>query len=324
MCTIYYKVTAFRKILLCNIWGEEKLKRLFEIMYMLCEKKCIKASELAEHFEVSVRTIYRDVEMLSMSGIPIYTKKGKHGGIAILDSFVLDKSIVTEDEKIQILSALQSIQEVEKSHTNELLVKLSGLFQIKNPNWISIDFSDWSNQHQELFQKIKSATVKNMVLKFDYYGRSGEFSTRKVEPVQLWFKGYTWYLKGYCKEKQDIRIFKVARMKRVECLEEYFENRELMVDEKEESDRGINPDQNIISFSMKIDKCMAYRVFDSFEEQEIQYNEDGSFTVSVSYPEDEWVYGMIMSFGKYAKVISPQWLKEEIGIRLKEAYENYF
>lgn len=293
-------------------------------MYLLSEKKCIKASELAEHFEVSVRTIYRDVEVLSMAGIPIYAKKGKYGGIAILDNFVFEKSIVSKEEQIQILEAIQSIQEVEKIGINDLLVKLSGFFQIKTPSWISIDFSDWSNQRQELFQTVKFATVKNRVLKFDYYGRMGEISTRKVEPIQLWFKGYTWYLRGYCQEKQDIRVFKLTRMKRVECLDESFEKKEFNIEDKEEIDKYINSPQNNISFSMKIDKCMAYQVFDYFEEHEIKCNADGSFTVSLNYPKDEWVYGMIMSFGKHAKIISPESLKSEIANRFKEAYENYF
>lgn len=305
-------------------WGGDLLKRLFEIMYLLSEKKCIKAIELAEHFEVSVRTIYRDVEMLSMAGIPVYAKKGKYGGIAILDNFVFEKSIVSEEEQIQILAAIQSIQEVEKSGINDLLVKLSGLFQIKNPNWISIDFSDWSNQHQELFQTVKFAIVKTRVLKFDYYGRVGEISTRKVEPIQLWFKGHTWYLRGYCQEKQAIRVFKLSRMKRVECLDESFEKKELNIEDKEEIDKYIDTPQNKISFSMKIDKCMAYQVFDYFEEHEIKCNADGSFAVSLNYPKDEWLYGMIMSFGNHAKVISPESLKSEIANRFKEAYENYF
>jgi predicted DNA-binding transcriptional regulator YafY len=292
-------------------------------MYLLVDKKCIKASELAEHFEVSVRTIYRDVEMLSMAGIPIYTKKGKYGGIAILDNFILDKGIVSQDEQIQILSALQSIQEVEKDSVNEVINKLSSIFQIKNPNWISIDFSGWSNQNQELFQAVKFAIVKNQVLKFDYYNRNGEIITRKVEPMQLWFKGYTWYLKGYCQERQAMRIFKLSRMKRVKCLEEFFERKEFDKDNEEKFIIDTNSHEKVLSFSMKIDKCMAYRVYDSFEENEIKRNEEGDFIVSLSYPEDEWLYSMIMSFGRYAKIISPEALKIEIVNRFKEAYENY-
>lgn len=300
------------------------MNRLFKIIYLLSEKRCIKASELAEHFEVSVRTIYRDVEMLSMAGIPIYTKRGRYGGIAILDNFIFEKSIVNEEEQIQILSALQSIEEVEKGNISDVLGKLSGLFQIKNPNWISIDFSDWSNQHQELFQTVKFAIVRNHVLRFDYYSRQGEITIRKVEPIQLWFKGYTWYLRAYCREKKAMRIFKLSRMKRVEYLDELFEKRELDIDEEEKFTKDINSAQEMISFSMEIDKCMAYKVYDSFEESEIKSNDDGNFIVSLSYPKDEWVYGMIMSFGNHAKIISPESLKWEIASRFKEAYKNYF
>jgi predicted DNA-binding transcriptional regulator YafY len=292
-------------------------------MYLLLDKKCIKASDLAEHFEVSVRTIYRDVETLSMAGIPIYTKKGKHGGIAILDNFIFEKSMVSEDEQLQILSALESIQQVEQNSVSDVLSKLSSVFQIKNPNWISIDFSDWSNQHQELFQIVKLAIVKNQVLKFDYYNSYGEITTRKVEPIQLWFKGYTWYLKGYCQEKQSMRIFKISRIKRVECLEESFLKKEFDLDEEENFTQDINSTQKIISFSMKISKCMAYRVYDSFEEHEISTNDDGDFIISLNYPEDEWVYGMIMSFGNHGRIISPESLKIKIANRFKTAYENY-
>lgn len=114
--------------------------RLFKIVYHLLDKGRATAPELAEKFEVSVRTIYRDLDAISAAGIPIYTVQGKGGGIFILPEFVLDKSLLTPQEKEQILMALQGLAAAEDSRTDELLTKLSGLFRVQGANWIEVDF----------------------------------------------------------------------------------------------------------------------------------------------------------------------------------------
>lgn len=117
--------------------------RLFKIVYHLLDKGRATAPELAEKFEVSVRTIYRDLDAISAAGIPIYTVQGKGGGIFILPEFVLEKSLLTPQEKEQILMALQGLAVAEDSRTDELLTKLGGLFRMQGANWIEVDFSDW-------------------------------------------------------------------------------------------------------------------------------------------------------------------------------------
>ena len=117
--------------------------RLFKIVYHLLDKGRATAPELAEKFEVSVRTIYRDLDAISAAGIPIYTVQGKGGGIFILPEFVLEKSLLTPQEKEQILMALQGLAAAEDSRTDELLTKLGGLFRVQGVNWIEVDFSDW-------------------------------------------------------------------------------------------------------------------------------------------------------------------------------------
>ena len=117
--------------------------RLFKIVYHLLDKGRATAPELAEKFEVSVRTIYRDLDAISAAGIPIYTVQGKGGGIFILPEFVLEKSLLTPQEKERILMALQGLAAVEDSRIDELLTKLGGLFRVQGANWIEVDFSDW-------------------------------------------------------------------------------------------------------------------------------------------------------------------------------------
>ena len=128
------------------------LNRLLGIVYLLLNKKTVTAKELAERFEVSVRTIYRDVENLSMAGIPIYTRKGKNGGISLMSQFVLNKMLVTKEEQDQILAALASLQETGALKEKETMSKLTDFFMAEPTNWVAIDFSDWSGRRQELFE----------------------------------------------------------------------------------------------------------------------------------------------------------------------------
>lgn len=295
-----------------------QVNRLFEIIYILLEKENVTAKELAEHFGVSVRTIYRDIDVLSRSNIPIYTNQGKGGGINLLDNFVLDKSLISEDEQNQILFALQSFEKLNVNNEKMLLDKMSILFNKATRNWIEIDFSSWGTDstQNERFNKIKEAILNKKVVEITYFNSYGEENIRQVEPLQIWFKDKSWYIKAFCRLKQDYRIFKIARIRDIKILDEHFE-RDLPV-EKEEKTKF-----KVISLKLEISKEMAYRVYDEFEKENISKNENGDFIVKVEYPENEWVYGYILSFGEYVKVLSPKYAKNIIKKRLEKTIKNY-
>ena len=292
--------------------------RLFEIVYLLIQKKKITAKELADRFEVSTRTIYRDIETLSMASIPIYTSKGKDGGIGILDEYVLNKTILSEEEQNQILFALQGMKKVS-GEEKDILEKLSILFNKKVDDWIKIDFSNWgkNNAQEERFDMMKAAILNKRQIKFVYYNSNGDETKRIVEPLQIWFKDKSWYLMSYCKLKEDYRIFKISRIKEIKILEKHFE-RELPRKQKEEKYNFKS-----ISLELEISKEMAYRVYDEFECREITKNEEGNFIVKVEYPENEWVYGYILSFGEHIKVLSPNRAKSIIKDKLEKTLKNY-
>lgn len=284
--------------------------RLFEIVYILLQKKKVTAKELADRFEVSTRTIYRDIETLSMANIPIYASKGKDGGIGILDEYVLNRTILSEEEQNQILFALQSIKKVVGQEEEAVLSKLSTLFNKKVEDWIKIDFSNWDrdSEKEDRFNKIKTAILNRKQIEFVYYNSNGEESKRIVEPLRIWFKDKSWYLVSYCTQKEDYRIFKISRMKEIRILDKTFE-RELPEEKKEE-----NYNLGSISLELEISKEMAYRVYDEFESEEISKNKKGDFIIKVEYPEGEWVYGFILSFGEYIKVLSPDKVKRSCAI----------
>lgn len=291
--------------------------RLFEIVYILMQNKKTTAKELADRFEVSTRTIYRDIETLSTANIPIYASKGKDGGIGLLDEYVLNKTILSEEEQNQILFALQGMKKVKGQNEKDVLEKLSILFNKKINDWIKIDFSSWGNDKEERFDIIKSAILNKQLIQFNYYNSNGEESKRIVEPLQIWFKDKSWYLVSYCKLKKDYRIFKIARIKDVKILQEHFE-RELPKEEENEKHNF-----KIIELELEIDKAMTYRVYDEFESKEITKKEDGNFIIKVKYPENEWVYGYILSFGEYAKVLNPSYAKNIIKDKLQKTLKNY-
>lgn len=295
-----------------------QINRLFEIVYLLLEKNCITAKELSEHFGVSVRTIYRDIDILSTANIPIYTNKGKGGGISLLENFVLDKSILSEEEQNQILFALQSLEKLNVNNEKKALEKMSMLFNKGTKNWIEIDFSNWGTDstQNEKFNKIKESIINSKVIEITYFNSYREENKRQIEPLQIWFKDKSWYIKAFCRLKQDYRIFKITRIRDVKVLDEHFKKELPIEKEKKQNFK-------VISLKLEISKEMAYRVYDEFEKENISKNENGDFIITIDYPENEWVYGYILSFGEYAKILSPEYAKDIVKKRLDKTIKNY-
>lgn len=288
-----------------------QITRLFEIVYILLEKKSITANELATHFEVSKRTILRDIETLTVAGIPIYTTKGKGGGISILDNFILNKTTLSEAEQHQILFALQSLNATKHVHTEELLARLSALFQKSAVDWIEVDFSRWGQGASDnvKFYLLKHAILYQNAIEFEYYSSSKENSRRKVFPLKLIFKSKSWYLQGFCIDKQDYRTFRLSRMLRVSETKESFDRSQYIPPLMEAAN---TPDSSLISLELVFASHAAYRVYDEFDEGSIDTADDGSLHVFTRLPEDNWLYSFLMSFGNDVEVLQPQHVIEKM------------
>jgi predicted DNA-binding transcriptional regulator YafY len=299
-----------------------QISRLFQIIYILLEKKSITARELAEHFEVSVRTIYRDIDALCQAGIPIYSSQGKGGGIALVDKFVLDKSLISELEQNKILLALQSLSIAGYPEIDDVLSKLSRIFQKSNINWIEVDFSSWGSDknRKEIFSIIKNSILEQKVIIFSYFSVTGEKIERCVEPFKLLFKDKSWYLKGYCLHRMACRTFKINRMINVSITEEPCSHQNLQ-EFTLESVSKVSINQ--IELKLKISCDGAYRVYDDFTEESITQNKDGSYTIIVSLPDGEWLYNYLFSFGTTLEVIEPKSVRNEITNRLEIMADKY-
>lgn len=298
-----------------------QINRLLEIVYILFDKKIVTAQELAEHFEVSARTIYRDVDVLSTAGIPVYASKGRNGGISLLDNFVIKKSMITEKEQIDILSSLHGMQALNVPDAEPVLQKLAAMFERDPASWIEVDFSYWgsSKAEQEKFNLLKMAVVNKKRIQFDYYSGSGERTLRSVEPLKLLFKGQAWYVYGFCTERNDYRMFRVTRIRNPVSTEETF-CREIPTDVREKS---MDETGKRFQITLHISPDMAFRVYDEFGPEFITRREDGSYLVTTEMTEGEWVFGYLLSFGEHVEVLSPQWLRETIKRRLENNLKKY-
>lgn len=298
-----------------------QINRLFEIIYILLEKNIVTAKELAERFEVSQRTIYRDIETLSTAGIPVYMSKGKGGGISILPDFILNKAILTEEEKSEILSSIRAVNAVSFNDTEleTVLRKLNNILGENDTDWIEVDFSNWGNaeKEKETFNNLKSAILSKKVVEFDYSSGKGENINREVCPLKLYFKGQSWYMYGYCRIRNDYRFFKLRRIKELCISKESFIIK---------APQNIMKEDNIfndefITLKMRISSKMAYRVYDEFED--FKKLDDGSFIVTIEYPKGEWIFSYISSFGEECEVLAPQEIRQEIKNKIEKMLLNY-
>lgn len=300
-----------------------QINRLFEIIMILLNKETVTAKELAEHFGVSTRTIYRDIDTLSLSNIPIYTNKGSGGGISILPEFTINKSLISEKEQGDIIAALHSLKAAKYSEVDTVITKLGAIFKsANNYNWVEVDFSHWGSDIQEKnkFENLKSAILLRKVVEFDYVSSYGEKTKREVKPIKLVFKDTAWYLYGFCEGKKDNRIFRISRIRDLIVKDKNFQPLNSMDISIEQSKLDI---KNVITIRLKFKPQVAYRVYDDSNYEDIKHNEDGTIEATISYPMGEWVYGYILSFGHLVEVLQPQDFREKIKKRLGLALKVY-
>lgn len=278
--------------------------RLFKIIYYLMENGKSTAPELAEKLEVSIRTIYRDIDIISSVGVPIYVTTGRNGGIQIDDSFVLDRLILSDKEKEDIITALKSVSIVD-DHNSDTLSKLSAIFNTKNEDWLEVDFSRWGNKAQDntMFQKLKEAIISRKMICIVYANTRGEVIERVICPLKMVYKAKNWYIKSFCMNKSNFRIFKLTRIIQARDMEKNFDPMEFPQEKKE---MKVNYENVILRFPQR----MAYRIYDEFEVDEIHQDDNGDFIICAPMPIDEWLIGYLLSFGSKVCIIEPKYLKK--------------
>lgn len=289
--------------------------RLFQMLYYLLDKRKATASELAAYFEVSQRTIYRDINRLSQTGIPVYANVGKHGGIYLDDHFVVDKTIVDKAEIKDVVTILSAFAASYGLH--DFVRKIKGMNQVEEDAWIKIDFSKWGEVegiHTRDVSIIKEGIQKKKAIQFYYMGIKSQ-ERRIVDPTQLQFQGREWYIRGYCHHRKAMRLFRLSRVLDVKITNiSFIQHEEIAV---------ISEDIKLETCEFIFDKDVAYRVYDTFSLTHIKEVGNQLF-VHVHIPIDEWVYSYLLSMqDKKVVILKPLYLRGEIMQMHYKAYEHF-
>ncbi|MCR4591255.1 MAG: YafY family transcriptional regulator [Lachnospiraceae bacterium] len=288
-----------------------KIDRLIGILSILLQKKMTTAPELADHFEVSRRTINRDIEALCKAGIPIQTLQGNGGGISIMSGYRMDRTLLTSRDMQMILAGLRSLDSVSGNRYYEQLMEKiqAGSSEFVNGrDSILIDLSSWNrNRLAAKIGLIQDAVELQKRIRFDYYSPGGE-TKREIEPYYLIFKWSSWYVYGFCLLRKDFRLFKLERMDGIVHGDEFERRREIPMPEL--SNEKVFPPRGrvkaVFDPSMKWQLVEEYGV-GSFEEQP-----DGTLLFEHEYADDEGLISWILSCRDKATVLEPDSVREKL------------
>lgn len=298
-----------------------QVSRMFEMLYILLDRERVTAAELAERLEVSVRTVYRDAQALCEAGVPLYAERGRDGGLSILPTYKLNKAMLSDEERRCVLSSLSALAQSGASDAATLR-KLTSLFGSPAPDWVQIDMADWSGHQDLLLATLKTAIWERQLLGFDYYGESGQASARRVCPTKLWFKGHAWYLLAYCLDRHAVRTFKLTRIKRARILPGAFPPEALNARADGMPFSGLEKPP-LCPVVLRVDGCMAFRLWDDFGEEEITRLDGGDFLVRAAFPPGQWILSLVLSYGEHAKVVAPQELQKAVKDTLQRMLSRY-
>lgn len=292
-------------------------ERLFKIINILLDKKTISATTLAKELEVTTRTIYRDIDKLTLAGVPVYTTQGRDGGISLLPNYVLNRALLTNQEQEQILLGLKNISGVYQG-TNELLIKLEGLFKREQVDWIEVDLTSWANNEKEtdLFESIKEAILNKKIITFMYLGSNQTRTIRIVKPIKLVFKASAWYMQAFCLTKNDYRTFKLFRIKDVVVTKEVF------TDTLKAPSIVIDTEKIGTKCILQFDLEIANRVYEEFLEDNIVRQGD-YLIVTSNMPQDFWLASYILTFGRHCKILEPKQLQTMVKSEIEKMQKIY-
>lgn len=298
-----------------------KIDRLMSIVIHLLNNGRTSAQKLAEEFEVSSRTIMRDIESLDMAGIPIQSFYGVDGGYQIMDDFILEKQVATSHEYDWIVTALKGMASAYASKSLEqTLAKIKSLNCTESVA-VSVDLGVASEDDKinEQLILLEDAIEKKCVVRFSYTNSHDEVKEIQVEPVSLQYKWYNWYLIGYYEKYQDYCMFKLVRMDSLKATDLNNKKDHNLSDIKLKDSNDYIVHIKLYGKAIIKAKCREYlngRITQEFE------NGDFEFCFSVPEHETFW-YGVILSFGNKAKIIEPQEIKERIIKTCKEIQMEY-
>lgn len=306
-----------------------KIDRMLSIVLVLIRRQRVQAQELAQLFEVSPRTILRDIEAINQAGIPIVTYQGSGGGIGIAEGFRLERALLTEDDMATLLTALRSVGAALPDNRLQVLSeKLHGAFKGAHyaaaeakSRQLYIDLVPWGGSSiLDLVRNLRGAVSEHREVRFVYCDSKGQRSARTVQGYAVVLKGQNWYLYAWCPLRQDFRFFKLPRMMDVQVLESQFTPLDVSMDDMP-WDRDTQEGE-YLDLRLRIERDMDSTAIEWFGPESIEYRED-CLMVHAQWPENQWLYSFLLGFGPALQVLRPAHVRQRIAEQARLTWLNY-
>ncbi|MCM3238775.1 YafY family transcriptional regulator [Heyndrickxia oleronia] len=300
-----------------------KLERLISIIFKLLNNEILSASSLADEFQVSTRTIYRDIEAICAAGIPVVSYQGTNRGFGIIEGYKFDRSLIGSYDILNLVIVLSSLSSIfEDKEVEHTIERLKMLDTSGNNRTLLVDLDSHRTEPNSLMD-LRRAIHEKRVIRFDYVSNKNEFTSRELEPVHLHYKYRNWYLYGYCRERQNYREFRVSRMMSIILTEKTF----LQTHEgKEDSTYLVDNLEGFEDVVIWVNPNSLAGVLDQFQNSAKVMNSDGSMTITLSVYQPlhaRWLKSILLSFGSGAKVIKPVELQSIIMDEAKKIMKVY-
>lgn len=281
-----------------------KIDRLIGILSILLQKDRVTAPELAAQFEVSKRTINRDIETLARAGVPLYTARGTGGGISIVNGYRMDRTLLTSKDMRSVLAGLRSLDSVSGSHYYEALmekIQVGSAEVVNGRDYMLIDLSSW--YHARLTPKIaaiQEAIEQTRMMTFTYVSQSHE-GKRTVKPYFVVFKWSNWYLWGWSLQDNECRLYKLNRMSDVHVTATRFEPKAIPMPDMQPIKHG----KNAVHFTALFDPAVKWRVVDEFSAAQLHLEENGQLRLTGEYSDMTSLIQWLLSFGDQVQLVQP-------------------
>jgi predicted DNA-binding transcriptional regulator YafY len=301
-----------------------KLERLISIIYKLLNHEVLSASILAEEYQVSQRTIYRDIDVICAAGFPVVSYQGTKGGYGIMDGYKMDKSLLGSYDVNALITVLRSLSTVfEDERAQGTIERLQTIGPEHLASSLSVDLESRRTESGAL-QHIRTAITRRNVIRFDYIDAQNERTAREMEPLQLHYKYRNWYMYGYCRTRRDYREFRLSRLLNLSLTEETF-GPHSGVPEEADSLHGGCQDQ-LEDVVIRVGPDSLAEALDQFHHADKQFHDDGSMTMRIPVYQPlsaRWLWTLLLSFGSGAEVLEPSPLRGILRAELLKTLQHY-
>lgn len=299
-----------------------KIDRMIGILSILLQKDLVTTGELAKKFEVSQRTILRDIEAIAKAGIPIASRQGQGGGFYIMEGYRIDRTVLSSEEMRAVLAGLQSLDSVSgTSRYRQIMDKLSASESrsLNADSHIIIDLSSWDKAAvSDKIGLIKSVMESEETLEFTYFSPSGE-SERVIEPYHLVYQWASWYVWGYCTKRRDWRMFKLTRMTQVRRTGKKRAQRQVPAYSCDKLRHTKGGTKVLVRF----DKSLKWRLIDEYGTQIPQFDGQGNILIEFEWDDTASFYQYILTFSDKAEILSPESYRREFARLVKKISGRY-